>query len=121
MPVTFFRMRKQEKGVKTYLDKIIGYIWLSFGIAGFVVSLLAMFFYPLPILFIIILLMGTGTLITGLIVRFKPVIFSGFAGILLSTLCLFAKGTDAILAFAAVFLVMMVIPGHILYYKGKKR
>jgi hypothetical protein len=121
LPISFFRTRKQDRGVKTYLDKIIGYIWLSFGISGVVVSSLAMFFYVLPVLFIIILLMGTGTLITGLTVRCKPVIFSGFAGILLSTLCLFAKGTDAIPVFAAVFLVMMVIPGHMLHYKGKKQ
>lgn len=121
-PVTFFRIRKQKKGVKTYFDKIIGDIWLAFGISGTIVSSIAIFFYwDIPILFIIILLMGTGVLITGLVARFKPIIFSGFAGILLSTVCLFVRGTDTMLVFAAVFLVMMVIPGHILYYKGRKQ
>ncbi|HBL34562.1 MAG TPA: hypothetical protein DDZ96_12210 [Porphyromonadaceae bacterium] len=121
-PVTFLWNRKQVKGVKTYIDKVIGYIWLAFGISGVIVSSVAIFFYwPLPILFIIVLLMGTGVVITGLVIRFKPIVFAGLGGILLSTLCLFVKGVDSILIFAAIFLVMMVIPGHILYYKGRKQ
>ncbi len=65
-------------------------------------------------------MMASGTAITGLINKFKPIIFSGFAGILLSFLCLIVKGYASILIFALIFLVMMVIPGHILNFKGKK-
>lgn len=114
-------IRKQEKGVKTYIDRIIGYVWIAFGIGGLVVSTSAIFLWNLPILFIIVLMMGTGTAITGMIIRFKPIIFSGFAGILLSLLCLIVKGYESILVFALIFLVIMVIPGHILNWKGRKK
>lgn len=114
-------IRKQEKGVKTYIDRIIGYVWIAFGIGGLVVSTSAIFLWNLPILFIIVLMMGTGTAITGMIIRFKPIIFSGFAGILLSLLCLIVKGYGSILIFALIFLVIMVIPGHILNWKGRKK
>lgn len=114
-------IRKQEKGVKTYIDRIIGYVWIAFGIGGLVVSTSAIFLWNLPILFIIVLMMGTGTAITGMIIRFKPIIFSGFAGILLSLLCLIVKGYESILIFALIFLVIMVIPGHILNWKGRKK
>ena len=113
-------IRKREKGVKTYIDRIIGYVWIVFGIAGLAVSTSAIFMWHLPILFIIVLMMGTGTAITGMIIRFKPIIFSGFAGMLFSFLCLIVKGYDSILVFALIFLVMMVIPGHILNWKGRK-
>ncbi|RNC64863.1 hypothetical protein [Proteiniphilum sp. X52] len=119
-PTMMLIIRKQEKGVKTYIDRIIGYVWIAFGIAGLAVSTSAVFVWNLPILFIIVLMMGTGTAITGMIIRFKPIIFSGFAGMLFSFLCLIVKGYDSILVFALIFLVMMVIPGHILNWKGRK-
>lgn len=120
-PTMMRTIRKQEKGVKTYIDKIIGYVWIAFGIAGLAVSTSAIFLWNLPILFIIVLMMGTGTAITGMIIRFKPIISSGFAGILLSFLCLIVKGYESILVFALIFLVMMVIPGHILNWKGRNK
>lgn len=119
-PTMMWNLRKQEKGVKTYIDRIIGYVWLVFGIGGFVVSASSIFLWNFPILFVVILMMASGTAITGLIIKFKPIIFSGFAGILLSFLCLIVKGYASILIFALIFLVMMVIPGHILNFKGKK-
>ncbi|OJV90962.1 MAG: hypothetical protein BGO34_21970 [Bacteroidia bacterium 44-10] len=119
-PVMFFLIRKYEKGVKTYIDRVVGYVWVVMGVSGFIMSVTAMFFWNLPILFIIILLMGSGTAITGLVIRFTPIAIAGFVGIVLSLACLFTQGVDQILVFAAVFLMMMVIPGHILYAKGRK-
>lgn len=105
--------------VRTYVDRIINYIWIVMGISSFFVSLLAMF-RPIPILFIIILLMGMATTLTGLVCRYKPIVFCGILGIILSFLTFLFKGTDQILFFAGVFLVMMVIPGHILNAAANK-
>ena len=120
-PAMMWVLKKQEKGIATYIDKIIAYIWIVFGVAGFAVSASAVFFWQMPILFIVLLMMGMGTAITGMVIKFKPIIFSGFAGIFLSFLCLVIKGYESILVFAAIFLIMMVIPGHILNYKSRKR
>lgn len=119
-PMMFVLIRKYEKGVKTYIDRVVGYVWIVMGVTGFMISITAMFFWNLPILFIVILLMGSGTAITGLVIRFTPIAVAGFAGIVLSLACLFTQGTDQILVFAGLFLVMMVIPGHILYAKGRR-
>lgn len=70
---TYLSTRNQQPGIKTHLDKVINYIWLVFGITGFLISMLAMFFWQLPILFIILLLMGMGTTLTGLVVGYKTV------------------------------------------------
>ncbi len=119
-PTMMWVLRKQESGVKTYIDRIIGYVWLVFGIGALAVSIPSIFFWEFPILFIVVLMMGSGTAITGLIIKFKPIIISGFAGILLSFLCLIVKGYPSILIFALIFLIMMVIPGHVLNLKGKR-
>lgn len=40
---TYLSTRNQQPGIKTHLDKVINYIWLVFGITGFLISMLAMF------------------------------------------------------------------------------
>ena len=120
-PIQMLLQRKRERGIKTYLEKIIKYVWTVIGVAGFVVSMGAMFYWKIPILFIIIVLMATGTAITGLIIQFKPIIISGFVSILLSFGCLIFSHLYSILVFALVFFLMMVIPGHILNFKNRKR
>ncbi len=119
-PLMMMFIKKREKGVKTYIDKVVGYIWIGFGVAALLTSISAMFYWKIPILFIMLLMMATGTAITGLVIQFKPIAIAGFAGIMLSFVCLFTGGINQILVFAAIFLVMMVIPGHILNIKSRK-
>ena len=59
-PGTLWVTRKNESPVKTYIDRVVNYIWIVFGSAGFLVSCVSIA-YPLPILFIILLLNGNGS------------------------------------------------------------
>ncbi|MDD4417245.1 MAG: hypothetical protein PHH81_00210 [Bacteroides graminisolvens] len=106
--------------VITFVDRAISHVWMVFGIASFMISIISFLTY-IPILFIVLLTMGMATAITGLIIRFKPIIFSGFIGILFSPLCVIVRDTSSILIFAAIFVLMMVIPGHMLNYTAKRR
>ena len=106
--------------VITFVDRAISHVWIVFGIASFMISIISFLTY-IPILFIVLLTMGMATAITGLIIRFKPIIFSGFIGILFSPLCVIVRDASSILIFAAVFVLIMVIPGHMLNYKAKRR
>lgn len=117
--ITWLTFKKQESGVKTYIDRIVLNTWLIIGSTSILLSL-ASFFISLPILFINVLLISLGASITGMVIRFKPILFSGFLGIVLSFLCLFISYPTVILVFALIFLIMMVIPGHILNYKSRK-
>lgn len=105
--------------VITFVDRAISHVWMVFGIASFMISIISFLTY-IPILFIVLLTMGMATAITGLIIRFKPIIFSGFIGILFSPLCVIVRDTSSILIFAAIFVLMMVIPGHMLNYTAKR-
>lgn len=119
-PTMLFFLKKEDKGVKTFVDKVIAYVWICFGVASLVVSTAVVFYWNIPVLFIILLLMGTGTAITGLIIQFKPIAITGIVSIFLSSACLIVKGHDTILVFALAFLLMMVVPGHILNYKSRR-
>lgn len=118
--LTFLLCRDRTPGVKTYIDRIVNYIWIVCGTVGITVSLVSIFDQQLSVLYIIVLLMGIGTTLTGLVTRFKPIVVAGIVSLLLSFLCLFIKGSDQLLIFAAVFVAMMVIPGHILNHYGRK-
>ena len=104
--------REQPVLVKTFLDRVINYIWIVFGILSGVFSLSA-FMFQMNILFIIGVLMSAGITLTGCVTNYKPYIVSGILGALMSVLCLvFVREAFSILIFAGVFVVAMIIPGH---------
>jgi hypothetical protein len=119
-PVNYLMRNKERKHVSTYIDRIVGNVWLVFGTGVVMVSVMA-FFVNLPILFIVLLLMSMAVALTGFVIRFKIAIGFGLFGILASFAFLFVSGSTQILIFAAIFFVMMVIPGHILNYLSKKK
>ena len=106
---------------KTYIDRIVGYVWGVFGLCGLLISCVSMIYCSLPILFVILLMMGKGTTLTGLIINVKLVTVSGVLGIFASLGCLYIDKFDQILLFALAFVFMMVIPGHYLNIMSKRR
>ena len=120
-PVTIYNQRKKQRMAKTYIDRIVGYVWVVFGLCGLLISCVSMIYWSLPILFVILLMMGMGTTLTGLIINMKLVTVSGVLGIFASLGCLYIDKFDQILLFALAFVFMMVIPGHYLYIMSKRR
>lgn len=119
-PITIYFSRKNGKrGVKNYMDRITGQIWIVFGLVGWLLSCVA-FTGRIDILFMIPLLMGMATTLSGCVTKYKPMIIAGAIGTALSFSILFIHGADRLLAFAAIFVIMMVIPGHILNKQMKQ-
>lgn len=130
---------KKSSEPSTDIDRIVGAVWTT-GTLSLIPIFIMCLFHGLayrPSLFAwITLSMAIATAATGLIVRLRIYTAAGFAGMALSTLFAFydfylksqcseaAGGTitllinNEILIFAAIFIVMMVIPGHILNYKS---
>lgn len=106
--------------VRTPIDKALSYLWIILGIAGCIASI-SSFVKPIDILFLIVLLMGSGTAITGLILQARLFTAAGLVGLALSVLFLIVQGISQCLIFAAVFFVMMVIPGHIIRHRLRKK
>ena len=118
--LSLLTMPKADDGrVYTFIDRVIGQVWLVMGLTAWFVSLLSVFGdMPVPILFVILLMMGMGTAITGLVIRFVPAAVGGAAAIVLAPVSLAATGYWVPALFIAGFAAMMIVPGHILNYKS---
>jgi len=116
----YLSRKKRQKHSKNYIDRVISYVWIVIGISGFLISF-ATIFVRMPALSMEVLLMGIGTTLTGLILKFKPIIISGFFAIASCYIFFFIKGSEEIIIFGFIFLIMMVIPGHILNYQQRRR
>lgn len=131
---------KSEQRPKSYVDRSINTVWSVLGISWLLMFIAALT-YGANILYLTVVLMGMGTVITGRICQHKVLTISGIAAILLSLifpakhLLLREYGTalqdsgfeyfealvySEIIIFAVIFLVMMVIPGHILHNRAKQ-
>lgn len=120
-PVMLLALKRKTTLPKTYIDKVISYVWIVMGVSALIPSMAAAVIHNFPVLFLVVLLISAGTAMTGLVIKFKPLVISGFGGMLLSILCLILRESlDSILVFAALFLLVQVIPGHILNYKNRK-
>jgi hypothetical protein len=110
--------RKKEKYVKTYIDRIINNTWGVIGAAMILIAICA-FFFRLPVISVILLLSGIAITLTGLTIKFKPIIVCGIIGMATCILPFIFKGDEQVLIFAAAIFIMMVIPGHILHLKSR--
>lgn len=113
------RTPRESGYVRTDIDRAISHVWLVLGMACALAST-ASFMIGLPILFIVILLMCSGTAITGLIIGSRILATAGFTGLALSVQLFFVHGIDQCLVFAAIFLLAMVIPGHMLRHRANQ-
>ncbi len=123
---TALHFRKHKRPVTTHLDKAVGYVWIVFGAATLacsVFSFASAAFAGEPlinILFTVGLLMGMATAVTGLMIKFRPVVIGGFLGMALSFAIPWFPNMWQFVIFAGIFLVAQVIPGHMLNRDCKK-
>lgn len=138
---TLLLNRHSEQRPKSYVDRSISSVWSVLGFSWGLMFVAALA-YGANILFLTVVLMGMGTVITGKICQHKVLTASGKAAIILSlifpahrlliseygtalhdsdTECFKAVIFSEIIIFALIFVVMMIIPGHILSKRAKKQ
>lgn len=120
-PGMIYLLKKEKRGATTFAGRVIGNIWVVIGVVAALLSLYMFIDYKaFPILFTMALLINTGVAMSGLIIKFKPIIVAGFLGILLSFVMLMINGLDQILIFSLFAVIMLIIPGHILNAASRK-
>lgn len=146
--LTWLFHEKRRSEPRTEIDRIVWMIWLAVSLTLIPIFVFCLFdglFYRTDLYGIITLVMAIGTAITGLVVRSKIYTIAGFAGMVFSMLfplydyylgrtitrpelaVMQQNGEIAtllsgeILIFAIIFLVMMVIPGHIINHQNRKQ
>jgi cation transport ATPase len=119
-----YRKRKNSK-VRTYADAIIGYVWLTFCVLLFLIA----FFlgqvlggqYYQSIFPVILVLYGMPTFLSGIILRFKPLIIGGISCWILSLIAAMVYYDYQLLFLAAAVIIAWIIPGYTLRAKFKKQ
>lgn len=127
---------KREPSARNYIDRVFSILWATLGIS-FAWFFIAAIVYGCSISYITILVMGVGTVISGLLLQNKATTICGCVAMLSSLIfpavyLIITKGNISPsvatslaeswlwgekVVFAAIFLFMMVVPGHILNRK----
>ena len=118
-----FYLTKKEKRrkVTTYTDRIVGFVWLSFFIllivVGFIVGFELRTEYYKLICPVSLALYGMPTLLSGIILRFKPLIVGAIGCWFLSVGSLFVRYDYQLLFLSAAMIIAWIIPGYLLRKK----
>ncbi|KAA9325312.1 hypothetical protein F0P96_20125 [Hymenobacter busanensis] len=114
--------RERRTTVPTYLDDLLGYLWLGFTVL--LVALLALMltgrisFQSGFILFMT--LYGLGTFASGGALRFRPLVYGGLGAWAFALLGWWASYSQLLLLIAATVTVSYIVPGYLLR-RGHRR
>jgi hypothetical protein len=94
----YIRKKRKQQTVTTYADYIIGYIWLTFCVVilliGFLIGFLTGGDYYYHIIPLLLAVYGVPVFLTGIIVRFRPLVTGGIACWVLCIASTFIKNYD---------------------------
>lgn len=120
----FLRRKRQRQTVRTYTDDIVKYVWLTFIISMFLAAVLIGFiqgkeYYKLvDPLFLV--LYGMPTFLSGVILRFKPLMVGGIGCWVLSVLCTVIPVEFQLLLVSVAMVIAWIIPGYLLRMKFRR-
>lgn len=126
---------KQEPSARNYIDRIVSMIWVVIGLS-FAWLFVGAVVFGCSISFLTVVVMGIGTVLTGCVIKHRTTTICGWAAMCASLIFpivyfIMAKSGSVsaisevwiwgeLIVFALIFLLMMVIPGHILNHKYNK-
>jgi hypothetical protein len=118
----FYRNKKKKtRAIRTYTDEISGFVWLVFIICTallvFILINAGAVNYINPA---ILVMYGMPTFLSGIILKFRPLIIGGILCWLLSLLSLLTEYDFQLLVIAIAVIAAWLIPGYLLQKKYKK-
>jgi hypothetical protein len=124
--IIYMRRKHRQQKVRTYTGYIVGYVWLTFVIVifllGFLIGQLTTDEYYSHINPIILAVYGMPIFLSGIILRFKPLIIGGIGCWVLSVITTFIHDFDfQFLMIPVAMLMAWIIPGYLLRAKYKSQ
>ncbi len=111
----YMARRKKKERVSTYTDDILKSVWLVFVCCGVILGLVVgksgqwQSLYPL-----ILMLYGVPTILSGAVLRFKPLIYGGVMCWLLCVVSVFLPYKYNLLAISIAVISAWIIPGYLM-------
>lgn len=122
--IFFLRRKRRRQTVRTYTDDILKYVWITFVVSmflsGFLFGRILGDSYYKMIDPVFLLLYGMPTFLSGIILRFKPLIRGGIGCWLLSILCTVIPIQFQLLLVSTAMIIAWIIPGYLLRSKYKQ-
>ena len=121
----YLRKKNKQVKVKTYADHIIGYVWLTFFMLMMLIGFLLgqtggneyyKLFSPA-----FLALYGMPTFLSGILLRFRPLLIGGIGCWTLSVLAYFIPYDYQLLLLSAAMVIAWIIPGYILRSNYQKQ
>jgi hypothetical protein len=120
----YLARHKRKVKVKTYADRLIGYVWMTFVILmflfGFILGREMGDNYYKMVSPGFLALYGMPTFLSGIILGFRPLMIGGVCCWGLSILANYIPHDYQLLLLAAAMIVAWIIPGYLLRMKYKK-
>lgn len=122
--IFFLRRKRRKEKVRTYTDDIVKYVWITFIIMMFLAAVLigaiqgAAYYKLIDPLFLV--LYGMPTFLSGIILRFKPLMWGGIGCWFLSVLCTVIPVEFHLLLVSAAMIIAWIVPGYLLRLKFRK-
>jgi hypothetical protein len=113
--ITMFYGNKQDasRGVTTHLDKITMWLWI-----GMAISITPCWIFGAKINWLvnaaILMPVGMATFLSGIIIRFKPLLYGGITFWIAGTLCYLASPVDQYLIGGVAMIFGYLVPGYML-------
>ncbi len=121
--VIYLYKKKKRARVRTYTADIVGYVWLAFIIMmlilGFIVGQIVGPSYYTFANIIFLVLYGMPTFLSGIILRFRPLVAGGIGCWILSVLAGFIPYEYQLLFLAGGVIIAWIIPGYLLRARYK--
>jgi hypothetical protein len=119
--IIYSARRHNKYKVKTYLGESMSYLWTGIGISFFILSMIISnssggWANAWPFF---ILMYGLGTFVSGMILKFRPLVIGGVISWVLSLVSVFVAFDYQLLLAAAAILSSYIIPGHLLRSNNK--
>jgi hypothetical protein len=116
--VIYLVRTKKKETVKTYSENIINYIWISFGISMFLLSFILGKGNGWEAIYsLFLMLYGTPTFLSGIVMQFKPLTVGGIICWVLAVASMFVLPVYGLLFLAAAMIAAWIVPGYLLRKK----
>lgn len=119
--IVYLSRQKKNQRVKSYTEDIINAIWICFGVCmGILTFLMAKSATWIQIYSMVLMMYGVPTLLSGVVMKFKPLVVGGIACWALSIASSFVQSIEILLLLAAAVLVAWIVPGYLMRQKFKR-
>ncbi|MBS1729654.1 MAG: hypothetical protein JSS67_02635 [Bacteroidetes bacterium] len=119
--IFYLRKKRVDSNVRSYTGNIIKYVWLSFVLLLMVIfislSHLDLSIFQTLIVPVMLAMYGLPVFLSGIILRFKPLIFGGIACWILSLIAGYVSYDYQLLFIPAAMVIAWILPGFILKKK----